>query len=91
MFAATIRGLAVEAQAVLTPPATGEAARDPEAVGALLRRIDALLDRVGEGRRVGLRLWLETLRRQALVVQGMVDLRRRVEDLEARQDDPAAT
>jgi hypothetical protein len=89
--AAAVRALAAEAHAVLTRAAADEPGIHREAIGEVLRRIAELQGRLGEGRLHHLRLWLDGLQRQALVVQGMVEIRRRVEDIEARQDDPGRT
>jgi hypothetical protein len=89
--AAAVRALAIEAHAVLTRAAADEPGLPRDALDALLRRISELQARLGQERMHHLRLWLDGLQRQVLVVQGMVDLRRRVEDLEARQDDPDGT
>ena len=89
--AADVRALAIEAHAVLTRAAGDELGNHREAIDAVLRRIAELQGRLGEGRLHHLRLWLDNLQRQALIVRGMVEIRRRVEHLEAGQDDPAGT
>jgi hypothetical protein len=96
VIAAAVRILAAEGHAVLTRAAAGGPGNHREAIDELLRRIGALQARLGEGRLHHLRLWLDGLQRQAMVlqqqaiiVQDLGELRGRVERLEGQDGAPS--
>lgn len=94
-IASSVRTLASDAHAVLTRAAGGAPGDRQEDVGGLLRRIDDLRGLLGDRQFSSLRLWLDNLqrqaiivRRQALIVQEMSELRRRIERLEGQDQAP---
>ena len=95
VIAAAVRTLAAEGHTVLTRAAAGGPGNHREAIDALLRRIADLQARLGEGRLHHLRMWLDGLQRQALlmqqqvlIVQDLGELRGRVERLEGKNGAP---
>jgi hypothetical protein len=90
-IAAAVRMLAYDAHAVLTRAAAGGPGDHREAVGELLRRIDDVRGLLGERHFSSLRLWLDNLQRQAIIVQRQAlilqelsELRGRIERLEVQ-------
>src|SRR5215211_5669105 len=92
-IAAAVRTLATDAHQVLTRAAAGGPDDHRAALADLLRRIDHLQHllgetRPGESRMHSLRIWLDNLEHQALMLRQIEDLRQRVERLEERRDVP---
>jgi hypothetical protein len=94
-IAAAVRTLASDAHSVLTRAAAGGPGDHQEAVGDLLRRIDDLRGLLGERHFSSLRLWLDNLQRQAIIVkrqailvQELGEIRGRIERLEGRDEAP---
>ena len=94
-IAAAVRGLATDAHLILTRAAAGGPDDHRAALRDLLRRIDHLQHllagtRPGENRMHSVRIWLDNLERQTLILQQIEDLRQRVARLEEGRDAPDA-
>ena len=81
-LAAAVRALAADAHRVLSRIAGSPSEDDSEPLRALLDRIAELRRLPDEARWMELRLWLDSLQRQVLIVKSLGELGRRVERLE---------
>lgn len=94
VIGAAVRRLATDSHLILTGAAAGGPDDHREALDDLLRRIEDLQqllgrNRPGENRLHSVRIWLDNLQRQALIVRQMADLRARVERLEHKAPEDA--
>jgi hypothetical protein len=94
-IAAAVRALASDAHAVLTRAVADGPGDYQEGVPDLLLRIDDLRGLLGDRHFSSLRLWLDNIQRQAIIVQRQAiivqelgELRRRIERLEGRDKAP---